>query len=624
MKSSFTVTFLPYGEKIQVSEEYTILDAGEEFDYFLESTCGGKGTCGKCKIQLLDGSKALDLDPSELQLLTPEELADKIRLACRRKVNSDIQVRVWDAEIESSAKIKALGEEKEIAVDNGIDKFYVSPELLSSQASAALWDQIQSRLPTNFKVSKGRRQGSASLEMAQSLKPDIYNKGATLTAIDDEPVALEVGDTRGQNYGIAIDIGTTTIAAYLVELNRGETVCAAATTNSQRRWGGDVMSRIQYAMSEPEGLVNLQRRVIQNINGLIGRLSRETNIPIERIYKITLVGNSAMYHLFFGIDPSNLGLAPYMPLMSSSICFRAGDLGIELSPQARAHFLPCIAGFVGADIVGVVIASDILDRDEIVLALDLGTNGETVLGNRHSIVCGSNAAGPAFEGDKIRQGMRAVPGAISDVKIGSDVEVTTVQNVEAKGICGSGLIAAVSELLRVGIIDATGRILDRSELDSKLPQHLKDRIEVNPQRGNSFLLVREGYRGRPVRLIQQDVREVQLATAAIAAGREVLLKELGIQVDDISEVLLAGAFGNYIQPKHAMRIGLIPQLPLEKVKFVGNAAGRGAKYALVSKAYAAKAEDIKAGAKFIEFAGRLDFQELFIESMFFPFLRAEF
>lgn len=615
MDRRLTVHFAPTGEETGVEPGTTILQAGAPFGFFLNASCGGKGRCGKCKVQVIEGD--LEVGPEEERFLSPEELARGVRLACDRRIFHNTRVYIIEERDDATAKLRSVADDEIAApVDTGTSAHYLEGrDLTPAEADTRpLWTRMTSLLPPEL------RSLPVDPGAYRSLSLGLMETGATVLVTHGEIVGVESGDRRKGRYGAAIDIGTTTIACYLLDLADGATIAATAATNPQRAWGGDVMSRINYAMTDPEGLGNLKNRAAAAINEIVGRAAADAAIPVDRIDVMTLVGNSAMHHLFFGIDPSSLGLAPYLPIVHDGIAFKPSVHGLDLSLHARAYFLPCVAGFVGADTVGVMLSIDLDQREGVTLALDIGTNGETVLGNRDRIVCGSNAAGPAFEGAGIRQGMRAIPGAIGKVEImDGQIRIGTIGAVPARGLCGSGLIDAVAELRRVGVIDPTGRMVAPEELDGRIRDSLAERI-VAGDSGNDMVLAgaEEGYQGREVRLTQRDVREVQLAAGAIAAGRKVLAHELGVDEAELAEVLLAGAFGNYIRPQSAVRVGLIPNLPAERIRFIGNAAGRGARLALISQAHRRKAERLKEEVDFVEFAGRMDFQEYFVDAMIFP------
>ncbi|HEU5393385.1 MAG TPA: ASKHA domain-containing protein, partial [Candidatus Methylomirabilis sp.] len=444
----------------------------------------------------------------------------------------------------------------------------------------------------------------------QQLTPGLVKEGAllTLVTVEDELVAVEPGDTREATYGIAVDIGSTTVAGYLVDLTRGITMTSAAVSNSQKEYGHDIMTRIAHCMREPEGLATLHARTLEDVNLLVKDLARRGRAALNRVYRMTVVGNPAMHHFFFRLPVESLGLAPYVPLYRDRVDFRPAAMGIELPAGCRATFLPAISGFVGADIVGMILATGLAEADQLTLAVDIGTNGESVLGTRDRFLCCSAPAGPAFEGAQIQDGMRAVPGAIDRVDVGEEIAVRVIGGDKPEGICGSGLIDAVAGLLDHGVIDSTGRLQDPADLPGSVPQAVRSRIHLKGEdRWVELVPAEATAHGRPIVVSQTDVRQLQLAKGAIAGSGRYLMQRLGVRPQDLHQVVLAGAFGSFVRAESAIRIGLIPPVSLKKVRGVGNAAGAGARLALASRAYLKKAEEIQRQAEYVELAGHDDF-----------------
>ncbi len=610
------ITFQPEGRTAEVPLGGSVLEATEPLDLYITSPCGAEGRCGRCKVRLLDGS--IPYDPLELKLLRPEERERGIRLACRLKPSHDVVVELLPEYVYVQPKAKLEIQGPPVEVESGLEKHLVPLKAPTLKDQASLLRQICRSLPP--------REGGyrIDLEAVKALPGIPWAEGetATVTIWDGTIIALERGDTRRAQYGCAVDIGTTTIACFLVNLTTGETVGAAAKANSQRLFGDDVVSRIRYAMEKEEGLGRLHRRLIKDINTLLLSTCREAGILPDRVYRMVFVGNITMLHLFLGLDPRSLGTAPYVPLADEGIEFKAGDLGIEAHPACRCSFLPGVTSWVGSDALAMTLAAGIDRSEGIVLAIDVGTNGESVLGWREELLCCSNAAGPAFEGAHITDGMQAFPGAIEAVWIEGDVHWRTIGGFPPKGLCGSGLIDAVAALLEVGLIEPSGRMLGPEEARERLP-HLGRPILSRLRREgsqNTFVLVteEESETGLPIRLTQQDVRELQMASGAIAAGCRLLMREMGIGEEELSEVLLAGAFGNHIRVESAIRIGLLPRLPSGKVRFIGNAAGAGARMALLSRSVFQRASLLRERIRYVEQAGRPDFQDLLMEAVVFP------
>ncbi|MFH1084322.1 MAG: ASKHA domain-containing protein, partial [Chloroflexota bacterium] len=418
--------------------------------------------------------------------------------------------------------------------------------------------------------------------------------------------------------GIAFDIGTTTVVGYLMDLETGAQLAVSSLLNPQTRYGDDVVSRIEYATTQPQGLETLQREIVGAMNTIIHNAALAALVSAHDILALTAVGNTTMQHLFLGISPSALAQAPYVPAFSQGVCIRAHELCLAIYPDAIVCALPSIAGWVGADTVGVILSTGVHRQPEIALAIDIGTNGEMALGSARRLITCSTAAGPAFEGAHLSCGMRAADGAVDAVQIDAQVHWHAIGEAAPRGVCGSGLVDTVAELLRNGILDATGMMLDSQVLHDNGRCHLAERITSEGRR-RQFRLVDEaqGAGGRAIAITQRDVRELQLAKGAIRAGIEILMKELGIGPEDVAYVYLAGAFGNYIKPESALGIGLMPRFPNATLVPVGNAAGSGAKMALLSRAARQEADAIVGRVEYLELSGRADFQGEFAEAMVF-------
>jgi len=456
--------------------------------------------------------------------------------------------------------------------------------------------------------------GSVELDAVRALHGALVAGEQTVTAVlaGDRLIAVEPGDTTAAHYGLALDIGTTTIAGYLIDLRTGAEAAVNARPNPQAAYGADVIARIEFAMGDPEKVTTLRAAVTQAVNAMLQQTAQEAGIAAEQIYELAVVGNTCMMHLFLGIDPLPLGHAPYAPVCTEPVELAAAELGLAaMHPRGRVRNLPNIAGFVGADTVGMLAAGDLERLPGLHAAVDIGTNAEVVLSENGRLSACSTAAGPAFEGAKISQGMRAQPGAVDAVTIGEDLYVHTIGEQPAQGICGSGIIDALGELRRVGMLKSSGRFADLDEL-TDLPDALRARMT---DEGVVLVWAAESGGGRDIVLTRGDVREVQLVKAAIYAGIATLLEKLGHTPDALDGLHIAGAFGTYITKEHALAIGLIPNIPVEKLDFMGNAAGAGAKMAVISQdAYA----DVCAAARrvaYVELAGDEIFRDNFAMAM---------
>ena len=601
-----TVVVLPEALPLHAEHGQQLLDTLQGLRQFIPADCGGIGTCGKCRVQVLQGKPSLN--DIERNQLTDLEIDQGVRLACQQRVEGDLWIALpFRVETEDESKTRGVESLREYPLDHGITKSAIAiPK--DAPADARSWLQVAGLEPSETSLLRIVRSLARLRALEKETATCVYSEGHLLV--------LEEGDTCDEAFALAVDIGTTTIAAYLVSLVGEGVVAAASCANSQSRWGSDVMSRITAVTEKGSRLTEMQREVRDDINRLIAELCHRAKVRQQHIYRMCVVGNPTMACLMLGIHPVTLGMSPYAPLTTETIMFRPSDLHLSVPDTSRCVFAPCVSGYVGADLVAAAVATD-MDCSEVpVFLLDVGTNGETLLGSRRGILAGSNAAGPAFEGARISQGMRASRGAIERVRIDYEgVHLGVVGQAPPAGICGSGLIDAVAALLDVGVLETTGKMLPPEEC----PPSLRDRL-VETQGGFGFVLAAasESAIGIPVMLTQRDVREVQLATGAIAAGRRILCREAGLDECEIPRVLVAGAFGSHIDPVAAMRIGLLPKVPLERVESVGNAAGYGACMMAMNREAERRGREIAESTRYVEFARQAEFQDLFVESMLFP------
>ena len=613
MPPTVRVQFQPDGKSVFVLEGTTLIEAAGKAGIILETPCGGKGACGKCCVQVVQGQVA----PSDAcrERLSDAQISDGYRLACQTHAQEDLVIYVPTETRFFEQKILVEGAERETALEPNIQKRFIQLDEPTLEDERSDLDRIKDALD-------GEMPGlHADLEIIRQLPNTIREADLKVTVVMEgsDIIAVEKGDTTSCNYGVAFDVGTTTLVGMLIDLNTGKQLAAASRTNPQVVFGDDVISRITYAMDKPEGLHELNEQVVAGMNEIIAEMVSSTGVDRGCIYEVSMVGNTTMNHILLKINPEHLGRSPFVAAVREGVEVKARSLGIHVHPDGNLYTMPNIAGFVGGDTVGVILATDLMAGDSVRLAIDIGTNGEIALGSKDRLLASSTAAGPAFEGARIQHGMRAADGAIDKVVMGDDVLVSVIGNASARGLCGTGLIDAVAELLRVGIVDAMGRMLPQDELPSGLPDALRERV-VAGEPGTDFVLVHaEATQNRqPLLLTQRDVREVQLAKGAIFAGISVLKGVLGVSDDDISEVLLAGAFGNFIRRSMAKRIGLLPNVPVERIRFVGNAAGVGSKMALIARDCRQAAERISRETEYIELGGRADFQQEFMMAMLFP------
>lgn len=462
---------------------------------------------------------------------------------------------------------------------------------------------------------------NTSIALWRALPKTLRSSDFQVTAVvvGNELIAIEPGDTREKNYGLSVDVGTTSVVAAIVNLNTGAVEAVKSELNRQASFGADVISRVSHTMMELNGLEELQTRIIDTLNDLIDDLSVQSGIGREQIYESVIVGNATMLHILMGIDPEPISVAPFIPTITQPVTFRAADIGLRLHPEARVSTLPHLGAYVGADIVAGVLATDLTRNKDgkLRLLIDVGTNGEIVLGSIHGTLATAAPAGPAFEGAQIKNGMRASTGAIEGIQITPDGEVLLQiigGDVKPIGIAGSGLVDGIAQMCRAGLIDASGRLIKVEDARGRLPEALIDRL-VTIDGVRSFRLTDPETN---IVLTQQDIRALQFAKGSIGAGVEVLMQQMGVTANDLHEVLLAGSFGSYINPASARTIGLVPWVPVERIVAVGNSAGEGAKIALLSFREREAANRIPEFIEYVELSGRTEFNDIFTDALAFP------
>ena len=610
MTRTVKVTFEPEGKTAHVLKGSLVLEAAARAGIIVETPCGGRATCGKCRVVVQDGCS----EPSEAErrLLSADDLAEGVRLACQTKVVGDTIVTVPVASRFFEQRVLASGVGGTSRLCPAVAKRVVTLSEASLEDPRADADRLLDAL--------GDATLAIDIGAVRQLPAAARAEGGQVTAVlhGRDVIAVEPGDTSGSRFGLALDVGTTTVVGSLLDLSTGHEVAVASRTNPQVAHGDDVIARITHAGSDG-GLGRLQAKIVECINDIVAELAGQADLRPTDIHKVVIAGNTTMNHLFLGIDPTHLAQTPFPAVLRDTMVFPAAEVGLAVHPRARVATLPNIAGFMGGDTVGVILATRLLEAERPTLAEDIGTNGEMVLGTRERLVSCSTAAGPAFEGARIRFGMRAAKGAIEQVRIRDDVELSVIGNVPPRGLCGSALIDLAAELLRKGILDRSGRLLRPDALRADLPDALRRRVGVG-ERGVDFVLVpaAETSLDEPIVLTQRDVRELQLAKGAIRAGIEILKGQLGLGDDDIHAVLLAGGFGNFIRRDNALRIGLLPPIEHERIDFVGNAAIVGAKMALACIDYRRQAEEASLKVEYIELGALTEFQMHFADAMIFP------
>ena len=600
--------FLPDNIEIELNEKITILEAIQRAGINIFSACGGNGYCGKCRVKVLNNADP----PGEIEnrFLSEKEISKNWRLACRNQITDGLKV-----EIPLQNRI-GLGKKPSEKIFN---KILLNPNIKKIYLDLSNEKVIHSDISLlNEKVKGIIQKPDVDFAVLKDIHSFINNSEPTFTCVfvGNRLVSLEKGNTSNMLYGIALDIGTTTVVCLLINLNTGKTIDALFKVNSQISYGFDIVERLNYVINNESGLETLHKGIVNTVNEIIKELLSRNNIDKNSVYEICAAGNTAMSHFFLGVSPEGLATAPYLPTFTDSVNINAEKINVEINSKANIYIFPQIGGFIGGDTVGLILNSSIELSEKIILGIDLGTNGEIVLGSKNRIIACSTAAGPAFEGVGINCGMPAIDGAIESVLFeNGEVKLKIIGDGKPAGICGSGLIDITAELLSCGILDSKGRLKNIDELNSSVNQSFKSRILRNKD-ANIFRLYIDS--NMEIFISQEDIRKIQLAKAAIESGIKILKNEWNITNEDIAEVLIAGAFGNYIRKSSIRTIGLLSDFPEEKIKFIGNSASAGAKLALISLEERRKAEKIAKAVRHINLASRNEFVDEFISSSIFP------
>jgi uncharacterized 2Fe-2S/4Fe-4S cluster protein (DUF4445 family) len=607
----FAVTFLPQNITTHAPEGTTVFNAANWAGLPIDSTCGGRGTCGKCRVRLIEGAGAVT--EADHRYLSADELTEGWRLSCRMPVHGDCVAEV--PRLMTSPKAALLGYGQHVLLDPNVLKIHLQLE------TPTLEDQRSdlARLTTALDDEGHEVRVDPAVWRAMPLILRASDFDITVVLVGDELIAIEPGDTTGWAYGLALDIGTTTVVGAILNLKTGAVEAVKSALNAQASYGADVISRASHTMLEPDGLTQLTDLIVGTINDLVGQLSELSGVRRDHIYETVVVGNATMLHLLLGIHPEPISVAPFIPTIEEAVVVPASFIGLKLHPQARVSTLPHLGAYVGADIVAGVLATGVARNKDgkIRLYIDVGTNGEIVLGSVERSVSTAAPAGPAFEGAQILNGMRASDGAIEGVRIGEDVTLQIIGgDLTPVGICGSGLVDAVAELVQAGLVDASGRLMRPDDAAAAgQPPALVERLVTLDSGVRAFRL---SDAKSNIILTQPDIRALQFAKGAIAAGVNVLLAEMGITADDLHEVLLGGSFGSYINPTSARAIGLVPWVPVERIVAVGNAAGEGAKISLLSFREREAAKRLPEFIEYLELSNRPEFNDIFMEVLAFP------
>jgi uncharacterized 2Fe-2S/4Fe-4S cluster protein (DUF4445 family) len=600
----------------------SILKSAHAASIEITATCGGRGRCTSCRVKFVAGTIPPPTIMDEIQLGN-DLVREGYRLSCQCVPSEAVTVQVAPPLEERAFQILGAGPGvvgmSRVTLDSGIRKQVVKVSLPREEHhQISDLEQLAAAL--------GVTPTDVGLAVLQGLPAALRDDPAGVTVTTFAPrggrgservIAVERGDTAGMKFGLAVDIGTTSVVSTLIELDSGEQLASVSSLNPQAVFGGDLMSRIAFAQFDPGNLRKLHTRIIGLLNQHIEETCRQSGVLAKWIYKVVVVGNTCMHHLLLGIDPSFVGLAPYAPVMRHALVLPARELFLKVAPEARVCLLPLVAGFVGADAVAVALATRIYEGAAIRIAVDIGTNGEVILGSRDRLWACSAPAGPALEGAQIRHGMRGALGAIDRVTVDDDIHVHTIGEADPLGICGSGLIDLLAGLLDTGVIDWTGLI--RVEAREALPPKLRERVVMRGEE-RQVIVLRPGEASahQEIVLTQDDVRQVQLAKGAIASGIAMLQHVASVSDEAVTELMLAGGFGNYVSIASAVRIGLIPPLPKEKIRYVGNAASLGAQLCLVSETERQRAESVAASIEHVSLAAHPDFERIFVDAMNFP------
>jgi len=595
------VFFPLQNQEIHVPSGETVAAACSRLGFNLDLVCGGKGTCKKCQVKIEEGGKS------------------RLVLACQKKVSHGMKVFLNN---DISAGQTAILSDHALpvsAIKPSCQKIYLEKEKLQTPFFAGSWEHIKN----NFTFAAAAPSLSLLQKLARLLNRENDN-GLTFVFWNDRLLDIEEGDTSSELYGLAVDLGSTSIVAYLYDLNTGQELGSFAALNAQISEGADVISRIMATLTRPEGIKRLQQKAVDTLNNLIHEAVQAKQLNPRHIYTMVIGGNSAMQHLFLGLHPGNLGRTPYSNIILSDTLADAHELELDIHPQAVVHFLPLIGGFVGADTTAVLMSLSEKEREKPKLILDLGTNGEILLGCGDRWLAASTAAGPALEGANIRFGMRGTLGAIEKVKLtGDKIELQVIGDTEPIGICGSGIVDAVAEMRKVGLINKQGKMLSAEEYGAICPpehRHLAayldklDNINVFYLTGETRASAGQTPEGKRICITQKDIRAVQLAKSAIYTGCLLLIQAYGLKGEDLDEILIAGAFGNYINIDNAQYIGLFPSFEHVPVRSIGNAAGAGVISYLLSKDLARKTEEVLRSVSHFDLASHPEFQKNYLKN----------
>ncbi|MFW6115188.1 MAG: ASKHA domain-containing protein [Thermodesulfobacteriota bacterium] len=609
----FYVNILPNDLWLKVRQGQSVWQAFQKAGIEL-GECGGLGKCGKCKVKIISPVGALT--ESERYWLDEEEVEEGIRLACRTTVDKDLVVYRPEPESEMEfSQVLQTGYMPHFEINPLLNQRVVSLSSIPQDEGISDLDRVKRALGPEYAELKSSLHCLRNLP--RMLQDSRFRGAAVLHG--ERLMTWQKLEEMQAIYGLVFDLGTTTLVGKLFNLLDGKELAVVSCFNNQSKYGKDVIARQQYIKEHPNGLENLYQILVDDLNHLTARLLKTTSLCQDDVFIAVAAGNTTMQHLLLKLDPTGIAEAPFAPVLTDGVIVSAADVGLQLNPEALFYMMPVKSGYIGGDLMSVILASGAAEQDEeIILALDLGTNGEIFLGSRRRLMTCSTAAGPALEGARISRGMIAASGAIEAVYFEEgELHYQVIGNIKPKGICGSGLVELVAVLLELDVIDSDGLI---RVPQGQVAETLSSRVIPDPSGVNKFLVAspEESGDGKPIYLTQQDVRELQLAKGAIAAGIKILMDDMGVGTEDIGYVYLAGALGNYVNPDSAMRIGLIPEVDRGSISSLGNAASTGASMVLLSKEYWKMAGELGKLVEHVELSSRLDFNEYFVEQIDFP------
>jgi uncharacterized 2Fe-2S/4Fe-4S cluster protein (DUF4445 family) len=598
MKKSYRIDFQPTGQRGHSQRKESLWECARQLNTGINSVCGGRGTCHTCRIKLISG-KLSKPTQKELDYFSTQDIKDGWRLACQATALSDCQIMFPPESMNTSQRICLEGLDVVIAPEPPVKAYHLqlmSPSLSDQQGDA---DRLLRALGEQHRLSCQKIDTTLLRSLSTQLR--AWNWECQVSVRGNEVMALYPLPT--QLLGLAIDLGTTTIAGYLMDLSNGQTLASQGIINPQVKYGEDIISRINRAIKSPHDAVELQKMVVKQLNELASSLCLQASVKIESIVEAVIVGNTAMHHLLLGLPVKQLALNPFTPAVSMALDIKARDLGISIAPGAYIHFPPIVASFIGSDHITMLLAINSNHVDGPIIILDIGTNTEISLTIGEEIITTSCASGPAFEGGHIKHGMRASTGAIERLCITeNDISYQTIGEAPPVGICGSGVLDALAQLYLSGVIDNSGRLKD-SHHRVRMRRKQAEYVLIKPEENDNL---------PEIVFTQKDIRELQLAKSAIRTGIQLLLEDKGLNEKQIKQVIIAGAFGSYINLSSAVTIGLLPPLLVNCFRQIGNAAGVGAKMALLSLSKRKEAQDIASRIRYVELAGNPDFQKTFI------------